>query len=288
MQRRKFLAAIGSVAAGGAAAMGTGAFDVTGTRQQRGLTAQVEGGASANLGITPNTDNDFVNDGGSGDALDIDFTADNGGAGLNINGVTEVRPAFTLTNNFDQPFYVEVYNPLRNNDIADSQTNDATESQGSGSGSGGSYNRVEVPPGLDVQFVAASDGVFSSGSGGSKNEGDVALVDRAAAPAAYDFQDPEDPSTMQVDLSSSTPEGGKVDYIGFDADDDAGYLRLGSGASVDVVVRAIVNERFFPSTKAPDTLDNKLTSEFTIRAYNDADAMIATDDAVLGTDVPDN
>jgi hypothetical protein len=283
MRRRKYIAAMGSLAAGGAAALGTGAFDVTGTRQQRGLTAKVQGGASANLGIVPNTKSDFVTDGGRGDALDIKFNTSRS-KGLNINGVTEVRPAFTLTNNFDSDFFVEIYNPLRNNDIAGSQINDATESQGSGSNSGGSNNRVEVPPGLDVQFVGASDGVLTDGG----NEGDIALIDRADAPAAYDFQDPEDPATMQVDLGSSTPEGGKIDYIGFDADNDAGYLALGPGESVNVIVRAIVNERFFPSSKSPDTLDNRLNSEFTIRAYNSAEAMIATDDAVLGSQVPNN
>jgi hypothetical protein len=280
MDRRKFLIGLGSTAAGGVAMMGTGAFSSTGTKQQRGLTAQVEGGASANLGISANTSNDFVSDGGRADALAVDFTADGSGQGLNINGVTEVRPAFTLTNNFSQDFYVEVYNPLRNNDIANTQINNATESQGAGSNSGNSSNRVEVPPGLDVQFIGATDNALDNGG----TEGDVALIDRSDGPAAYDFQDPEDPSTFQVDLDKQVPSGGRIDYLSF-GDEDSGYVKLTPGQSIDVVARAVVNERFLPN-KNPSTLDNKLTSEFTIRAYNNESAMIFTDEVALDSKVP--
>jgi len=279
MERRKFVIGLGALTSGSAAAVGTGAFQATGTRQQGGLNAQVEGGANANLGINPNTSNDFVSGSGRSDELSIDFTAENGG-GLNINGVTEVRPAFSLTNNFSEPFFVEIYNPLRNPDISSSEENRATTSQGSGSNSGGSNNRVEVPAGLDVQFIGATDGVLTNGS----PEGDVALIDRADGPSSYDFQDPEDPSTIQVNIDESTPAGGQIDYLSF-GDDDSGYLKLGAGEAVNILVRAVVNSRFLPTTD-PSALDNRLDSEFTIRAYNNADAMVATDDAVLGADVP--
>ena len=259
---------MGSLAAGGAATLGTGAFQVTGTRVQRDLSAQISGSASANIGIDPNTGNDFVNSpADKASTFGIDFTADNGADGLNLDGVTEIRPAFTLTNNFSQPVFTEIVNPLRNNNIKNASQNKA-----------GDNVSDDAPAGLDVQFFAATDGVFSAGSAGSKNQGDVALIDRAVAPAATDFQDPKDPSTIQLNLQEDTPNGGDIDYLRV-SDGDTGYARLTPGESIDVLVRAIVVDKYLST----NDVGTQLNGEFTIRAMNNEVGMIRTDEVALDT-----
>ncbi|RCU47830.1 hypothetical protein DU504_11305 [Haloplanus salinus] len=136
----------------------------------------------------------------------------------------------------------------------------------------------DAPAGLDVQFFAATDGVFSAGSAGSKNQGDVALIDRAVAPAATDFQDPKDPSTIQLNLQEDTPNGGDIDYLRV-SDGDTGYARLTPGESIDVLVRAIVVDRYLST----NDVGTQLNGGFTIRAMNNEVGMIRTDEVALDT-----
>jgi hypothetical protein len=91
MQRRKYLAAIGSLAAGGAAAMSTGAF-----------TAAELSGREANISVVNDTngliglqagDSELVSDdgGSNGNELAIDFNPDSGdGTGVNPNSKYQV------------------------------------------------------------------------------------------------------------------------------------------------------------------------------------------------------
>ena len=83
MQRRKYLAAIGSLAAGGAAATGTGAFTQT-TVPNRSVTVQIAGSdANGALGLEPNDELDSVYLNGNNE-LEINLTeALDGAAGMN-------------------------------------------------------------------------------------------------------------------------------------------------------------------------------------------------------------
>jgi hypothetical protein len=83
MQRRKFLIGLGSLAAGGAAATGSGAFsamsasresDINVVTDDQGLVALRPGDAAG--------DRVYLTDGGE---LKIDFTSDEGGQGVNVN-----------------------------------------------------------------------------------------------------------------------------------------------------------------------------------------------------------
>jgi hypothetical protein len=262
MQRRKFLIGVGALAAGSAAAMGTGA--VTNTRAQRAFSAEVSGDATANLAIDPNTTSDLVS---ASDTVSIDFEGDqNSEGGLNQNAVTGVRPAFTLQNNFSTDIYVEINNPLRNEDISSQQVNNLAAATGGG-------NSVTVPAGLDVQFLAASEDVVDgTGDAGAK----VDLIDRSAAPKSNsgpdggnDFGEQVDPDSIKTDLDTLRAGGNRARFD----DSDAGYVKIGAGNQADVIVRALVNGY-------DGTLGEELTSApFIIRAFTESSEM-ATDDEV--------
>jgi hypothetical protein len=105
MQRRKFIAGIGSLAAAGAAGIGTGAF--TSTNASRELTVDTANDADALLGLeacdTPNG-NEYVDE--AGNAIAIELTSSNGGDGVNTDAYTVIRSLFKVTNQGSQPVYV--------------------------------------------------------------------------------------------------------------------------------------------------------------------------------------
>jgi len=100
MQRRKFIIGMGSLAAGSAAAMGTGAVDSVSA--DRNVTVETVGDASAYLQITG--DSDYVVDDSNNGALTINLGApDNSGdgakgSGFNNNAITVVSDVITITN----------------------------------------------------------------------------------------------------------------------------------------------------------------------------------------------
>jgi hypothetical protein len=82
MERRKFLIASGALAAGGAAAVGSGAF--TSVEADRGITVDVESDDNAFLRLGPSDDPNGEYVDASGDLVEIDFTETNeGGQGVN-------------------------------------------------------------------------------------------------------------------------------------------------------------------------------------------------------------
>jgi len=94
MQRRKFVLGLGSLAAGGAAAMGTGAF--ASVEATRTVNVNVVGDQSAYLGLTaqsPYAEN-------AGKQLKLDFGPNGyGGQGVNADAVTTFDGVFRMSNN---------------------------------------------------------------------------------------------------------------------------------------------------------------------------------------------
>jgi hypothetical protein len=121
MQRRKFIAGLGSLAAAGAAAMGTGAF--TSVEANRGLTVNTRYNSDALLGLqkmnTPNG-NEYVDSpgsGGTGNALAIDLgdsdgdpVGSHGAYGVNGKAYTIIRDLMEITNQGSQKVYVHFEN----------------------------------------------------------------------------------------------------------------------------------------------------------------------------------
>lgn len=105
MQRRKFLIASGALAAGGAAALGSGAFSRV--ESQRAVTIQVANDANAYLGFlpkeTPNSDNYFDYDNQGHAYINIADQAEGGGEGINSNSRTWFDGLFELCNQGKAP-----------------------------------------------------------------------------------------------------------------------------------------------------------------------------------------
>jgi len=116
MQRRNLLIGMGSIAAGGAATIGTGAF--TSVQADRSVQVAVADDDEAFLSIEgndTNNGNQYVTSDGTSGTLTLDFTnTDNeaftsgGGSGLNDNAETIIRDLFTITNKGTQRVLVRI------------------------------------------------------------------------------------------------------------------------------------------------------------------------------------
>ncbi|MFD1587084.1 DUF1102 domain-containing protein [Halorientalis brevis] len=94
MERRKFLIGAGSLAAGSAAAVGTGAWGSV--EATRSVQVNVAGDKSAYLGLEGTSPYAQVN----GKQLQLKFANnDNGGEGVNADAVTTFNGVFRMTNN---------------------------------------------------------------------------------------------------------------------------------------------------------------------------------------------
>ena len=94
MKRRKFTIGLGSLVAGSAAAVGTGAF--TSVHADRSIEVQVSNDADGFLGIA--SDSEYVDSDGDVFAIDLSGETDAGGEGFNTKGFTDVDEIFTLSN----------------------------------------------------------------------------------------------------------------------------------------------------------------------------------------------
>jgi hypothetical protein len=112
MQRRKMLAALGSVAVGGATAVSTGAF--TSVEANRDISVAVADDSDALLAIEPeDTPNgteyaDVDNGEVSLDFTNTDETDGAGGSGLNADATTTIRDVLQVTNQGTQDVIVGI------------------------------------------------------------------------------------------------------------------------------------------------------------------------------------
>jgi hypothetical protein len=100
MERRKFVLGVGALAAGGAAAVGSGAF--TSVSANRDVTIDVADDSDALLGIDGSnaSNGDYLIEGGQNVAA-LDITDSNGnivGSGVNENSTTVLRDLFDIKN----------------------------------------------------------------------------------------------------------------------------------------------------------------------------------------------
>jgi hypothetical protein len=109
MQRRKFIAGMGSLAAAGAAGIGTGAF--TSVQAERDITIQTAGDADAFLGISPASgpNGQYASTNNDG-TVSLDFTSNDAASdtGLNDEAKVNIEDVLDITNNGTQSVYVTV------------------------------------------------------------------------------------------------------------------------------------------------------------------------------------
>ena len=118
MQRRKFLATVGSIAAGSAAAIGTGA--VTSVNADRVVTVETTNDAAAYLSMEG--DDDFVTDDSGSGVLHLDLGGPDNpnqylGSGFNKDAVTEVSDVVTIRNQGTKDLKVTVSDDMANVDV---------------------------------------------------------------------------------------------------------------------------------------------------------------------------
>ncbi|WP_050032896.1 hypothetical protein [Halorubrum halophilum] len=176
--RRKFIAGLGALATGSAAAMGTGAF--TSVSADRQVDVQVAEDANAFLGLDNSSDpNDAYFDTGS-DEYAVNFNdSGNSGSGVNPNANTVAKEVFKITNQGTQS--VEVSLEANNSDDLEVQSPGSISAPGSdgvraalstavdqlNSGSNtDSDGAVQLDPGqsVDVDFAINSGTSDLSGS----------------------------------------------------------------------------------------------------------------------------
>lgn len=110
MERRKFLIGAGSLAAAGAAGLGTGAF--TSVSAERTVTVNVTGDESAYLQMDQGTGSpnnqyaEFTDD--STITVNLDNSDNGGGTGLNKNAETDIADIFRIKNAGTQPVFVYI------------------------------------------------------------------------------------------------------------------------------------------------------------------------------------
>jgi hypothetical protein len=108
MQRRNLLIGMGSLAAGSAATLGTGAF--TSVQAERDITISTANDSGAYLGISPNSGPNGQYASTSGGTVSLDFTSTDAASdtGLNDNAKINIENVLKITNNGTQPVYVTV------------------------------------------------------------------------------------------------------------------------------------------------------------------------------------
>jgi hypothetical protein len=109
MRRRKFLIGAGSLAAGSAAAVGTGAF--TSVSAERTVSVNIVDDNNSLLRLTqsgtgPNSQYAEISNGQV--TIDLDNSDDGGGSGLNKDSETDIFDIFRIQNQGTQPVFVYV------------------------------------------------------------------------------------------------------------------------------------------------------------------------------------
>ncbi|GAB7012526.1 hypothetical protein JCM18549_07970 [Halolamina salina] len=233
MERRKFIASVGSLTAAGAAGIGTGAF--TSTRVNRNVSVDVAGDADSYLGIIA-SDASAVSTSSEGTiSIDLASSSGHGGTGVSNDSLTRIWPAFQLRNQGTDTIYVEMENPLADSDLTDG--------------------------GVDVQFLAVDDADENV-----IGDNMPVLFDRTSVVSSVGGWDIGNPAAIAQSVGGVHARGFKGSSRGgsrFKGNDEAStmYLELSPGQDVDVIVRV------FAQVDDVDSVD--LSDDVTIEAYTD-------------------
>lgn len=204
MQRRKFIAGLGSLAAGGAAVLGTGAFSRTSAT--RGVSVQASGDATAQLKLVPTSDYASYNSDG---LLRLRFH------NLNGNADVEITDVFRIVNQGDRP--VGIFIDEGSSSYAFQNGSGPAEAP-SQAGANGMYNQLSNAgfnqngwfdddiSTEDINGPKALPSAYRASSSNSTNRPslDPSLYDHvlgvgdSLSPDWYIFDTPEDPSDLDV------------------------------------------------------------------------------------------
>ncbi|MDT3435510.1 DUF1102 domain-containing protein [Haloarcula sp. 1CSR25-25] len=146
MQRRKFLIGLGSLAAGTAAATGTGAFNFANVERDGNM--QVSNGSNAFLALKP--ESDYARQGNNGImALAFDDTAGVTGTGIQQSSDYSFTGVFSITNQGSQPVGVWIEDD-DGNDTVNWYATDSEDKSDFGTSMEGSGNAYPLDVGETV------------------------------------------------------------------------------------------------------------------------------------------
>jgi hypothetical protein len=198
MERRKFLIGAGSLAAGGAAALGSGAF--TSVQADRSVDVTVAGDANAFLGLEPssgaNGNYATTEDGKLAIQLDgSDNTPE--GNGVNNNAETIIKDVFRMRNQGTQRVYVYIEDTsdqvtfklsratsekwINDSPVSTLTPNEVVDVEGS-------ENAILIDPGLEVMIHMYIDTTGES-TPDTLLDGDITIQAKADPPADSPFGD---------------------------------------------------------------------------------------------------
>ncbi|WP_152039568.1 hypothetical protein [Salinigranum salinum] len=223
MQRRKYLAALGSLAAGGAAMTGTGAFSRTSAT--RSVSIEASGDSTAQLRLKPDSDYATYNSDG---LLTLELE------NLNGNADVEITDVFTIVNQGDRP--VGIFIDEGSQSYAFQNGNGPAE-EASEAGSDGMYNQlandgfnqngwfdddistedINGPKALPSAYRASSTNSTNRPSLDPSAYDHVLGVGESLSPDWYIFDTPENPSDLDVT--------GKIVVLAYSQD----YVDAGKG-----------------------------------------------------------
>ncbi|WP_323190903.1 hypothetical protein [Halostella sp. PRR32] len=108
MNRRTFVISVGSIAATGGAALGSGAFDLIEADRTADITLASD--SAALLELTDNGTSQFVDSTGGtdGDLLQLKYTGSGNASGANKSAVTTIEAGFKIGNNASQGVGVKI------------------------------------------------------------------------------------------------------------------------------------------------------------------------------------
>jgi len=232
MQRRKLLAGLGSLAAGAAAATGTGAFSRATAQREIELTIQPDDSNGAYLNFSPTSEYAEYDNG----VLKLSFRGNGRGQGLTSRGNTLFEDVFTVENQGTTT--VDVVAP------SFASVNKSTVQQATAAAS--------------TNFLVDSGSAVSDFDGvrliGSKTESrSVDSVDISWPRGISPSNKPSNPIPQNENLSDSGPGRVKTTYTGLRY--PGGAARLDPGEEVDVDVRfTISNARSSPDERSAGAL----------------------------------
>lgn len=220
--RRRLLLGLGASAAVSGGVLGTGAF--TSVEAERTIDVDVAGDNSAFVGLYDTSGGDFVTKNGTAIQIKLDSTG-NGGSGVNHGTASTVA-----TTTLDPAFTIV------------------------NQGANTMYVQVDhagtATSGNDVQFV----GDDNAGSSQDSTAGDVISTSNNRA---FIDRDDGDADLSNDAVTTTVHSGGSTKAI-----DDAGYITMGTGAAVDVILQVA----------SDGTTTGDVISSATIEAFSDSSA----------------
>lgn len=197
-KRRKFLAGLGALASGSAAAVGTGAF--TSVSANRSVSVETAGDADAYLGLEPSSgaNGNYATTVDGKLAIQLDGSDETpGGDGVNDDTVTKIKDVFRMRNQGTQRTYVYIEDTsdqvtfklsrassekwINDTPVSTLTPNEVVDVEGS-------ENAILIDPGLEVKIHMYIDTTGES-TPDTLLDGDITIQAKADPPADSPFGD---------------------------------------------------------------------------------------------------